>query len=211
LLNCFFITKFFSKSFGNKNCIFINIGWLKPIVLSLCEHSSLQKIIVYNSKYQNNNQMMSGGINLSELSSCSDVDSSNHKNATHLAIVEEGENSDSPSNTHENGHNDEELSSVTSSKENLAANTKANQQSLFSNRHSSKSLNEAYDNSNSRRPSVVLQEILSTRRPSAIMASLRRGSHSILSPFRSKSEDPNDPARSPEAVEYRRKNRRVGE
>lgn len=151
------------------------------------------------------------GINLLELS-CSDVENpTNHKNANHLAIVEEGDNSDTPSNEHLNEANhDGELSSVTSSAENLAANTKANEQSLYSHKQSSKSLNESHDHS--RRPSVVLQELLTTRRPSAIMASLRRGSQSILSPFRTKTpDDPNDPARSPEAVEYRRKNRRIGE
>lgn len=145
----------------------------------------------------------------------SDVDaSSNHKHGTHLAIVEEGENSDTPSNNLlQPEDQDQELSSVASSAENLAANTRANQQSLYSNKHSSNRLNDIHENStaNSRRPSAVLQEILSTRRPSAIMASLRRGSHSILSPFRSKPDDPNDPAHSPEALEYRRKNRRTGE
>ena len=148
-------------------------------------------------------------INLSEFP-LSDVDASNHKHSTPLTIVEEGDNSDTPSNLRIENQ-DQELSSVTSSAENLATNTRVNQQSLYSNKNSSNRLNESFDSSNSRRPSVVLQEILSTRRPSAIMASLRRGSHSILSPFRTKQEDPNDPAYSPEAVEYRRKNRRVGE
>jgi hypothetical protein len=146
----------------------------------------------------------------------SDVDaSSNHKHGTHLSIVEEGENSDTPVDTLlQSAEKDHELSSVTSSAENinLAANTRANQQSLYSLKNSSNRLNDIHENSNSnsRRPSVVLQEIFSTRRPSAIMASLRRGSHSILSNFR-KHEDPNDPAKTPEAVEYRRKNRRIGE
>jgi hypothetical protein len=129
-------------------------------------------------------------------------DTSSGENATHLAIEEECARNGTLSNHH---------SSVASFREDPAANTRQTQKTLFKNKHSSKSLNDAYDNLSSRRPSVVLQEILSTRRPSAIMASLRRGSHSILSPFRSKPEDPNDPAHSPEAVEYRRKNRRVGE
>lgn len=148
---------------------------------------------------------------LSQLSS-SDVD--DHKHSTHLSIVEEGENSDTPSNNLlQSADQDHELSSVESSAENLAANTRANQQSLYSKTFSNHpNDNHENSNTNSRRPSVVLQEILSSRRPSAIMASLRRGSHSILSPFRSsKHDDPNDPAHSPEAVEYRRKNRRIGE
>lgn len=149
--------------------------------------------------------------------SSSDVDApSNHKHSTHLAIVEEGENSDTPSNNLlQPANQDQELSSVASSIEslNLAANTRANQHSLYSNKNSSNRLHDTHENSHttSRRPSAVLQEILSTRRPSAIMASLRRGSHSILAPFRAKHDDPNDPSRSPEAVEYRRKNRRIGE
>lgn len=72
----------------------------------------------------------------------------------------------------------------------------------------------------SRRPSVVLQEILSTRRPSTIMAALRRPS--LLLPGRRMESFPengstrsiNMPhtgAKSEQALEQRRKNRRVGE
>lgn len=45
------------------------------------------------------------------------------------------------------------------------------------------------------------------------MASLRRGSTTLMNTFRGKQEDPNDHtgARSPEAVAFRQKNRRVGE
>lgn len=53
----------------------------------------------------------------------------------------------------------------------------------------------------------VKQDFLSSRRPSTIMAALRRPS---LMLFRSKPEDPNDPANKPEAIEQRRKNRRYG-
>jgi hypothetical protein len=158
--------------------------------------------------------MLIESVNLNIFSS--DIDAPpNHKHnhSAPLSIVEESDNSDTPSNNLLQGDQDHELSSVASSAENLAANTRANQHSLYSQKNSSNRLNDIHENSNttSRRPSVVLQEILSTRRPSAIMASLRRGSHSILSNFRSKQDDPNDPARSPEAVEYRRKNRRIGE
>lgn len=110
---------------------------------------------------------------------------------------------------------DQSASSAASSAENLAANTKANQHLTFSHAQSSGRLNDIPENTPSRRPSILLemQEMISNRRPSAIMASLRRGSQSILHPFRTKHEDPNDQVghRSPEAVESRRKNRRIGE
>lgn len=110
---------------------------------------------------------------------------------------------------------DQELSSAASSAENLAANTKANQHLPFNHAQSSGRLNDIPENTPSRRPSILLemQEMISGRRPSAIMASLRRGSQSILHPFRSKHDDPNDHVgiNSPEAVESRRKNRRIGE
>lgn len=140
-----------------------------------------------------------------------------HKN-NKLSVVEEGETVDEQSqNQLKVPQNDSNLSSAASSAENLAANTRANQHSLYS--QSSSRLNDIPENGSStpRRPSVLLemQDLISGRRPSAIMASLRRGSQSILHPFRSKHDDSNDlphvGARSPEAVESRRKNRRIGE
>lgn len=55
--------------------------------------------------------------------------------------------------------------------------------------------------------------MISNRRPSAIMSAIRRGSQSIINGFKSKQDDPHDPIgfKSPEAVESRRKNRRIGE
>lgn len=103
------------------------------------------------------------------------------------------------------------LSSAVSSRENST---------LSLNQHQSPPsvrLNDIPENANSytRRPSFLLdvQEMITNRRPSAIMASLRRGSQSILNGFRTKNEDPNDHVgfKSPEAVESRRKNRRYGE
>lgn len=151
----------------------------------------------------------------------SDVESLNHKSSNKLSVVEEGEVFDPQSqNLLKVPHNDSNLSSAASSVENLvAANTKANQHTSYNHSQSSNRLDNIPENgtSSSRRPSVLLemQEMISGRRPSAIMASIRRGSQSILHPFRSKHDDPNDPphvgSRSPEAVESRRKNRRIGE
>lgn len=150
----------------------------------------------------------------------SDIES-NHKSVK-LSVVEEGEGSQSSENSDtqsasqsqtllQTPSQDFHLESAASSAENLAANTRANQRSNYS--HTSLKIPE--ENTNARRPSILLemQEMISGRRPSAIMASLRRGSQSILAPFRTKHEDPNDHTgfRSPEAVESRRKNRRYGE
>lgn len=159
----------------------------------------------------------------------SDVDAlTSHKPQgyqTQLSIVEESENPDSPTDEKHN-HNlkvlledDTRHSSLQSSAENLPAitvnhhhnssNSNSRQNKSFlspdSDHHEKEPLNT---NNSSRRPSVqLLQEFLSTRRPSTIMAALRRPS---LMLFRSKPEDPNDPANKPEAVEQRRKNRRIG-
>lgn len=45
------------------------------------------------------------------------------------------------------------------------------------------------------------------------MSAIRRGSQSIINGFKSKQDDPHDPIgfKCPEAVESRRKNRRIGE
>jgi hypothetical protein len=124
--------------------------------------------------------------------------------ARELTIVEEGDgehetthlNQNNSSNTLRIPDYDKDNQSVGSSSENINKYSRGNK-----------------SNESSRRPSFLLQEILQTRRPSAIMASLRRGSQSVLSTFRSKSDDPNDHigANSPEAVESRRKNRRAAE
>lgn len=111
---------------------------------------------------------------------------------------------------------DPEAPSDGSSAEHLAANTRANQHSSYSTHSTIKNDQHETPTTTNRRPSILLemQEMISGRRPSAIMASLRRGSQSILAPFRSKhTDDPNDHvgARSPEAQESRRKNRRYGE
>lgn len=137
-----------------------------------------------------------------------------------LSVVEEGEQSSENSDTQSASQSqtllqapnqDYHLDSAASSAENLAANTRANQHSSYN--HTT--LKVPDENTNGRRPSILLemQEMISGRRPSAIMASLRRGSQSILAPFRTKHEDPNDHTghKSPEAVESRRKNRRYGE
>lgn len=136
----------------------------------------------------------------------SDVDENQKGNLVReLSIVEEGEGDGEQETTRltlkNNNHSlqipdyDREIPSAASSTENISKNSKANK-----------------SNESSRRPSFLLQEILQTRRPSAIMASLRRGSQSVLSTFR-KSDDPNDHigVNSPEAVEARRKNRRAAE
>lgn len=129
--------------------------------------------------------------------------------ARELSIVEEGDGEQETTQLTLNNYNhinnnntlripdlEKDNQSVGSSNENISKYSKGNK-----------------SNESSRRPSFLLQEILQTRRPSAIMASLRRGSQSILSTFRSKHDDPNDHigANSPEAVEARRKNRRVAE
>lgn len=142
----------------------------------------------------------------------SDVESQSRDR--HLSVVEEGENSDS--GNHLNVPKpDSRISSTASSAENLSANIK-NSTSLYQAQSAPKigDIPEAVP-FNTRRPSVLLQEILSTRRPSAIMAALRRPSHSFLN-FRRHDEGaagsvPNVGAKSPEAVESIRKNRRIGE
>lgn len=150
----------------------------------------------------------------------SDVETLSHKSNNKLSIVEEGETSDPQShNQLKVPHNDLNLSSATSSAENLASNTRANQHTSYNHSQSSNRLDDIPEDGSAttRRPSILLemQEMISGRRPSAIMASLRRGSQSILHPFRSKHDDSNDHphigAKSPEAVESRRKNRRIGE
>lgn len=152
----------------------------------------------------------------------SDVDAlSNHKPSQvyqkQLSIVEEGENPESPSDDTPRhfklSHEDETHHSTPhSSAEHLPAitvNSKHSNKQYLSPDGSDHHEKEPLNNSNSsRRPSVqLLQEFLSTRRSSSIMAALRRPS---LMLFRSKPEDPNDPANKPEAIEQRRKNRRIG-
>lgn len=146
----------------------------------------------------------------------SDVDAANHKN-TKLTIVEEGD-LDTQTQSFLQVPDYDIPSSAASSAENLAANTRANQHSNFNHQHSSSRLNNIPEDESptQRRPSLLMemQEMVSGRRPSAVMASLRRGSQSILHAFRGgKHDDPNDHvgAKSPEAVESRRKNRRIGE
>ncbi|KAG5678088.1 hypothetical protein PVAND_007790 [Polypedilum vanderplanki] len=153
-----------------------------------------------------------------------DVDSiTNHKSSSvyqkQLSIVEEGEkeNLDSPTDRKDfklSHENETRQSTPHSSAEHLPAitvNNKANRHYLSpdADYHEKEPLNSNNNNSNSsRRPSVqLLQDLLSSRRSSTIMAALRRPS---LMLFRSKPEDPNDPANKPEAIEQRRKNRRIG-
>ena len=90
--------------------------------------------------------------------------------------------------------------------------------------HSSGRLNDIPEQSQlvARRPSILLQEILSTRRPSAIMAAIRRPSNSFLNRSRlgAFQEDNHNGStrsinfqtgpKSEMAIEFRRKNRRVG-
>lgn len=125
--------------------------------------------------------------------------------ARELSIVEEGEDGEQETTklkTHRNNNlkipdskYEREPHSAGSSNENLSKST------------SRKKSGE----SSSRRASFV--EYLSSRRPSAIMATLRRGSRSVLSSFSHSKDDPNDCVgfNSPEAIEARRKNRRVAE
>ena len=148
----------------------------------------------------------------------SDVDAlTNHKPTqvyqTQLSIVEEGENPDSPTDKKENlkllhSLDDARLSTPQSSTENIATSNRRNRNYLtpdFAEHHGGE---EKHQHNSSRRGSVqILQEFLSSRRSSTIMAALRRPS---LMLFRSKHEDPNDPANKPEAIEQRRKNRRIG-
>lgn len=148
----------------------------------------------------------------------SDVDAqTNHKPTqvyqTQLSIVEEGENLDSPTGNKENlkllqSADDTRLSTPQSSTENITTSNRHNRHYLtpdFAEHHSGE---EKHQHNSSRRGSVqILQEFLSSRRSSTIMAALRRPS---LMLFRSKHEDPNDPANKPEAIEQRRKNRRIG-
>lgn len=77
----------------------------------------------------------------------------------------------------------------------------------------------------SRRPSAVLSEILSTRRPSAIMAALTRPNHyrsrapqmdalyegQAMGSMRTINMGHHNGPHSPEAMDFKRKNRRVGE
>lgn len=150
----------------------------------------------------------------------SDVDAlTNHKPQaqyqTQLSIVEEGENPDSPAGNKENlkllhSLDDARVPSPHSSAENITTTSnKRNRHYLtpdFGDHHGSG--DEKHTHNSSRRGSIqVLQEFLSSRRSSTIMAALRRPS---LMLFRSKHEDPNDPANKPEAIEQRRKNRRIG-
>jgi hypothetical protein len=133
-----------------------------------------------------------------------------------LEAVGESDSDDHPRHHLQVLDHESEIPSIASSADNLAANTRANQHSNFKHNHNSK-LNDISEhaNGNQRRPSILLdmQEMISGRRPSALMASLRRGSQSILHSFRPKHDDPNSyiGAKSPEAIEYRRKNRRIGE
>lgn len=179
-------------------------------------HQTLLKLIqkAFEFNFLNKNRF-----NKKPLFPSSDVESSQSRLNNKLAIVEEGDNQSDESDSQSKQRlkvpdQDIDLSSAGSSAEHLAANTRANKQSTFYNAQSAHRVNEIPDSGNSsRRPSVLLQEILSSRRPSAIMASLRRGSTTLLNTFRSKQEDPHDHtgAKSPEAIEYRRKNRRYGE
>lgn len=147
------------------------------------------------------------------------VEPSNNNNKSTLSILEEGDNLDTIQNTHKLQEPKlEDDDSAGSSLENLASNVRSNTNQLGINyTHSSNRLNDIPETAalNSRRPSVILQEILSTRRPSAIMSAIRRGSHSLLPSFhRSKLgglEEEHVGAKSVEAIESRRKNRRVGE
>jgi hypothetical protein len=145
----------------------------------------------------------------------SDVDGvSNHKPSpyqTQLSIVEESENPEGAGSDENRSKKPtkEDNSRVPihtpeSSVENITA-LHGNKRRHYltpdsADRHEKEPLN------NSRRPSVILQELL-TRRPSALLAQLRRPS--FMNPFR-KPDDPNDPANKPEAIEQRRKNRRIG-
>jgi hypothetical protein len=149
----------------------------------------------------------------------SDVDSlNNHKSSPvfqkQLSIVEESENPESPTEKKSyklTNDDDTRHSSAHSSAEHLPAITvpqsRQNRHYLSpeGDHHEKEPLNTS---NSSRRPSIqLLQEFLSSRRSSTIMAALRRPS---LALFRSKPEDPNDPANKPEAIEQRRKNRRIG-
>lgn len=144
----------------------------------------------------------------------SDVDSVNHKPSqyqTNLAIVEEGDNPESPT------EKDKFLSHVNNSHHHLSKDRSPNSSIEDITAHNGRSRNRTHlspdshhdtesggGGSDGRRPSVILQYL---RRPS-VMATLRRSS--ILSPFRSEPKDPNDPANKPEAIEQRLKNRRIG-
>lgn len=147
----------------------------------------------------------------------SDVDSitGNHKPTqyqTNLAIVEEGDNPESPTTEKDKflshnhiSHQHSKDRSPNSSIEDITAN---NGRSRSRTHHLSPDGHHDAESggggSDGRRPSIILQYL---RRPS-VMATLRRSS--ILSPFRSEPKDPNDPANKPEAIEQRLKNRRIG-
>jgi hypothetical protein len=145
----------------------------------------------------------------------SDVDSisSNHKPTqyqTNLAIVEEGDNPESPTekdkflqHNNSNHHQLKDRSPNSSVEDITASNGRSRNRTHLSpdGHHDAES---GGGGSDGRRPSVILQYL---RRPS-VMATIRRSS--ILSPFKSEPKDPNDPFFKPEAVEQRLKNRRIG-
>ncbi|CAO1365528.1 unnamed protein product, partial [Diamesa hyperborea] len=165
--------------------------------------------------YGRNNNTQKNKVSFSDF-----VEPSNNNNKSNLSILEEGDNTDLQQ---QNKHKIQETTledddSAGSSLENLASNVRSNTNQLaISYTQSNKQLNDIPETAalNSRRPSVILQEILSTRRPSAIMSAIRRGSHSLLPSFhRSKLgglEEEHVGAKSVEAIESRRKNRRVGD
>lgn len=141
----------------------------------------------------------------------SDVDSStNHKPTqyqTNLAIVEEGDNPESPTEkdkflTHHNHHLKDRT--PTSSIEDITTSNGRPRNKVHLTPDGHHDAESGGGGSDTRRPSIILQYL---RRPS-VMATLRRSS--ILSPFRSEPKDPNDPANKPEAIEQRLKNRRIG-
>lgn len=153
----------------------------------------------------------------------SDVDniSVNHKSPqyqTNLSIVEEGDNPESPTgekdkflphNNNNNSHNNHHQKlkvdhTPNSSIEDVTTVTNGRSRNRTHLTPDGGSHHDGDQNSDGRRPSIILQYL---RRPS-VMASIRRSS--ILSPFRSEPKDPNDPANRPEAIEQRLKNRRIG-
>ncbi|CRK95797.1 CLUMA_CG009254, isoform A [Clunio marinus] len=155
------------------------------------------------SKYFNN-QLRRPSVTFSDI----DVNHKSNKLTRELSIVEEAENTDEKNaKLLEDYPEDQDFSS------HIASDTKANTHLNTGNHHRLHDNLGETNSSSSRRPSVLLQEILSTRRPSAIMATLRRGSATVINTLRGKSDDPNDHtgAKSPEAIENRRKNRRIGD
>jgi hypothetical protein len=150
----------------------------------------------------------------------SDVDNiaANHKPPqyqTNLSIVEEGDNPESPTgekdkflphnNNNNNNSHQQKLKvdhTPNSSIEDVTTSGRSRNRTHLT--PDGGSHHDGDQNSDGRRPSIILQYL---RRPS-VMASIRRSS--ILSPFRSEPKDPNDPANRPEAIEQRLKNRRIG-